>query len=404
MIFSPRSPFPAALPEFKDNVRALRSSPRPSSLLRRRTGAALATIRIFTEDDVPGAAALFARVYPEHRWSSRAACESYFREMLFDNPWRDPEVPSWVAEEEHGHISGFYAVMPRRMSLRERPVRVAVDCQFMVDPDKRHSLIALQMAKAVVSGPQDLTLADAASDWARRMWIALGGTAPLPYSLHWTRPLRPTRYALSLLERHAALPRPLAFAARPVSALADALAARLRPNRFHEDKDDFNEEALDAATMLADLPAVLDGSALRPMYDARSLAWLLDQTARKTFYGTLRARVVRDGKRQIAGWYLYYVRAGALSEVIQIAARRDAYDRVLRRLLVDAWRHGATALRGRVDPRFAKELSNQHCWCRWDGAWTLAYSRDPAIMAAIHQGDAFLSRLEGEWWLRFMGA
>jgi len=24
-------------------------------------------------------------------------------------------------------------------------------------------------------------------------------------------------------------------------------------------------------------------------------------------------------------------------------------------------------------------------------------------MAAIQQGDAFLSRLEGEWWLRFIG-
>ena len=86
------------------------------------------------------------------------------------------------------------------------------------------------------------------------------------------------------------------------------------------------------------------------------------------------------------------------------AAPGYAYERVLRRLLVDAWRHGATAVRGRVDPSFARELSNQHCWCRWDGAWTLAYSRDPAIMAALHKGDAFLSRLDGEWWLGFMGA
>ncbi len=384
-----------------DVDRSLRRS--DNAIRRRPRGTSMATIRVLAEEDVPAAAALLARVYPEHRWSSQAACESYIREMLFDNPWRDPEVPSWVAEED-GRISGFYAVMPRRMRLRGRAVRVAVGCQFMVDPLKRNSLTALQMAKAFVSGPQDLTLADAASDWARRMWIALGGTAPLHYSLHWTRPLRPARYALSLLERRAALPRPLALAARPAGALADALVSRLRPNRFHENNDDFSEEALDAATMLADLPAVLDGSILQPMYDARSLAWLLDQTARKTFYGTLRAQVVRDGKRQIAGWYLYYVRAGALNEVIQIAARRDAYDRVLRRLLADAWRHGATAVRGRVDPRFARELSDQHCWCRWDGAWTLAYSRDPAIMAAIHQGDAFLSRLEGEWWLRFMGA
>src|SRR3990172_5472590 len=58
----------------------------------------MATIRIFTENDVPAVAALFARVYPAHRWSSQLACESYFREILFDNPWRDPELPSWVAD------------------------------------------------------------------------------------------------------------------------------------------------------------------------------------------------------------------------------------------------------------------------------------------------------------------
>ena len=110
--------------------------------------------------------------------------------MLFNNPRRDPELPSWVAEED-GRISGFYAVMPRRMSLRGRPVRVAVGCQFMVDPHKRDSITALQLAKAFVSGPQDLTLADGANDLSRRMWMGIGGTVPLLYSLHWTRPLRP---------------------------------------------------------------------------------------------------------------------------------------------------------------------------------------------------------------------
>jgi hypothetical protein len=359
----------------------------------------MATIRILAEDDVPAVAALFARVYPQHRWSSQAACESYFLEMLFDNPWRDPQVPSWVAEDD-GRISGFYAVMARPMLLRGRPIRVAVGCQFMVDPDKRDSLTALQLAKACLSGPQDLTLADGANDLSRRLWIGMGGTVPLLCNLHWTRPLRPARYLLSLLEERAALLRPLTLAARPLGALVDVVAARLRPNRFHKEKSELADDALDPATMLAHLPEVFGGSALQPVYDARALAWLLEQTARKTRHGRLRARAVRDGE-QLLGWYLYYVQAGGVSEVVQIAARDGSFDRVLLRLLADAWRQGAAAVRGRLEPRYAQEFSHRHCWFRREGSWTLVHSRHADILSAIQQGNAFLSRLEGEWWQRW---
>jgi hypothetical protein len=362
----------------------------------------MATLRIFAEDDVPAVVALFERVYPEHRWTSQAACESYFREMLFDNPWRDPQLPSWVAEED-GRIAGFQAVLPRRMLLRGRPIRVAVGCQFMVDPDQRHSLTALQLMKAWISGPQDLALADGANDLSRRMWTTLGGAAPLLYNLHWTRPLRPARYLLSLLEERSAFSSSLLRAARPLGALADALAARLHPNRFHREEVELTEDVLDAAMMLAHLPEVLNGNSLHPVYDARSLAWLLEQTARKTRHGTLRARAVFNGKQRLIGWYLYYVKSGGVSEVVQIAARDDSFGSVLQRLLADAWRHGATAVRGRLDPHFAQELSDRHCWLRTEGTWTLVHSRHADVMAAIQRGEAFLSRLEGEWWLRFVG-
>ncbi len=360
----------------------------------------MATLRIFTERDVRAVTALFGRAYPEHRWASQAACESYFQEMLFDNPWRDREFPSWVAEED-GRICGFYGVMPRPMLLRGRPIRVAVTCQFMVDPDPRYSLTALQLAKACLSGPQDLTLADGAHDLSQRIWTGIGGTAPLLYCLHWTRLLRPARYLLSLVEERAAVPVPLTLAARPLGALVDELAARLPPNRFYREEGELAEDALDPAAMLAHLPEVFDGNALQPVYDAHSLAWLLEQTARKTRHGSLRARAVIDGERRLIGWYLYYIRAGGVSEVVQLAARNGSFGRVLQRLLADAWRHGAAAVRGRLDPRYAQELSHRHCWLRREGSWTLVHSRHADVMAAIHQGSAFLSRLEGEWWLRW---
>lgn len=360
------------------------------------------TIRVFSEDDVPAAAGLFARAYPEYRWSSQAACESYFREILFENPWRGLELPSWIAEED-GRITGYYTVVPRPMLFRGRPIRVAVASQFVVDPDRRDSLTTLQLAKACLSGPQDLTLTDGATDLGRRMWVGIGGTAALLYSLHWTRPLRPARYALSLLHDRGALPRPLTLAARPLGALVDALVSRLPPNRFYREESKFSEEALDPIAMLAHLPEIVDGKALQPVYDARSLAWMLEQAARKTWHGTLRARAVLDGQRQPIGWFLHYVRPGAASEVVQLAARNGAFDGVLQRLLADAWRHGAVAVRGRLEPRYAQELSARHCWLRREGPWLLVHSRHAEVLAAIQAGSAFLSRLEGEWWQRFMG-
>jgi len=175
------------------------------------------------------------------------------------------------------------------------------------------------------------------------------------------------------------------------------------PGRSNHEDVELTEDALDAPAMLAHLPEIANGDALQPEYDAPSLAWLLEQTARKTRHGNLRARAVLEGGRRLIGWYLYYVRAGEVSEVVQVAARDGSFARVLERLLVDAWRHGAIAVRGRLDPRHVQELSDRHCWFRREGTWTLVHSRHADLAAAIHKGNAFLSRLEGEWWLRFQG-
>jgi hypothetical protein len=358
-------------------------------------------LRIFIEDDIPAVAALFERIYPEHRWTSRPAFESYVRETLFNNPWRELELPSWVVEE-NGRIAGFLGVVPRRMCLRGRPLRVAVSCQFMVDPDKRHGLTALQLAKAYLSGPQDLTIADGANDLSRRMWTALGGTAPLLYNLHWTRLLRPARHLLSVLEGRTKFSSAWTLPLRPLGAAADALFPRLRPNGFNREAE-LAEDPLQPTAMLTHLRDIMGGSSLQPAYDLRALTWLLEQVARKTRHGTLRARAVLDDKQHLIGWYLYYVQPGAVSEVVQLAARDGSFHCVLQRLLADAWRHGATAVRGRLDPRRAPELSDRHCWLRREGTWTLVHSRYADVAAAIEQGDAFLSRLEGEWWLRFLG-
>src|SRR5258706_7528243 len=178
----------------------------------------MATVRNFVEDDIPAVAALFERAYPDQHWASAAAREAYFREILFDNPWHDLDLPSWVAEE-NGRMAGFAGVMPRRMVFRGRPIRVAVGCQFIVEPNRRHGLTALQLARAALSGSQDLFIADGANDLSRQMWAGLGGTAPPLYNPHWTRPLPPAPSALSLLQERRAPPSLVTLSARPPAPL-----------------------------------------------------------------------------------------------------------------------------------------------------------------------------------------
>jgi hypothetical protein len=361
----------------------------------------VARIRKLTAEDLPAVVGLFERVYPEQRWPSRQACERYFHEIFFANPWRDLELPSWVAEER-GATVGFAGVLPRRMLFGARPLKVGVGSQLMVDPEWRHSLVALQLLKRVLSGPQDLFVTDGANEQAKRLWLAVGGAIPVLHNLDWTRLLRPTRYALALLEK----PRsrgPLHFAARGPCALADAVAARVRPNHFHQEDYTLCDEALDPGAMLRHLPEVVNGGyPLRSQYDRDSLAWVFGQAARKTRHGRLRARAVLE-RGQLLGWFIYYARPGEINEVLQVAACDGGFDRVLRRLFRDAWRQGATAVRGRLDPFHLQQLSDRHCWMRREGAWTLVHSRHADIVTAMERGLAAFSRLDGEWWQRFIG-
>lgn len=358
-------------------------------------------IRAFSEADLPAVAALFMRVFPEHGWSSAAECTGYFREIFFDNPWQESSAtPSWVAEAE-GWVVGFAGTVGRPMLFRGAPIRVAVGCCFIVDPELQRSFVAVQLAKAMISGPHDLFLTDGATEKARLMWQAIGAKAPLAANLHWLRLLRPARFVLARAIERSRMARPFAVAAWPAAAFTDAVSASLPRNRFLKSRPQCTETAVDVASLAADLAQVLTDKALRPLYDEDSLAWLLKQTQVRRGYGVLRAHRVLDSGRAL-GWYIYYLKRGGVCEVVQLAARNGTYEKVLQHLLMDAWREGAAAVRGRVDPGYAQALSQQRCWLRWEGPATLVHSNNADITAAILHGDAFLSRLDGEWWMRFV--
>jgi hypothetical protein len=45
------------------------------------------------------------------------------------------------------------------------------------------------------------------------------------------------------------------------------------------------------------------------------------------------------------------------------------------------------------------DLSDKNCFFTCRGGWMAAHSRKPELLELLNRGDAFLSRLDGEWCL-----
>jgi hypothetical protein len=349
-------------------------------------------VRRFTPEDAAGVAALHERVYPGS-WASPADLAAYIHELLFRNPWVDPELPSWVAEDSDG-IFGFLAVLPRRMLHHERKLRVAVGCQFMVDPQKRRGLAALELLKRFFAGPQDLSIADGANETSAAMWEAAGGAASPLHNLHWVRLLRPAQGLLQLAPERL---KRVSAVATPFAALADACVPSARAPRTA-----WREEEVNAAGLAQALHEHRSAFALRPDYDLGSLEWLLGEARAKQRHGLLQGCLLREADGRIAGWFLYYL-SSRMSQVLQVGARRERLSAVLERLYEHARVRGAVALQGRLEPHMAAALRGQPCLFQNRGAATLLHAREASLLLPFYRGDAFFTRLEGEWWTRFSG-
>lgn len=361
-------------------------------------------VRPFVEEDIPRVADLHRRVFRTAEPTATGWMESYRRylsEVFLNNPLGDGALTSLVCEEGPGKVVGFLGVMPRRIVFNGQPALMAVCSQFVVDPTRRGQ-VGLRILKRCFEGPQDLSMTDETGDdtRTRKIWEWCGGTTALPYSIHWIRPLRPARFALAFLGRRKSLA-PFAGASAPAARIVDAIATRLAQSPFHLSPPRGSREDLDEAMLLAWLPEFAADRSLRPDYDDRSVKWVLERAGQREGPGHFRKVLVRDEEGEITGWYLYYANRGGISEVLQIAARAHAVHQVLDHLLDDAFRQGALALSGRLEPAFAQELSEKCCLLYRRGYWMLIHSKKPELLQAIQRGDAFLTRLEGEWCLRF---
>ena len=358
-------------------------------------------VREFDQQDIPAVADLWLRVFRGYDGDASPALLEYFADIFFQSPWRNEKLPSFVYEDDNRRIVAFLGVIPRRMTFRKQPITVAVATQLAEEESGRTEYAAVKLFKRFFAGPQDLSFSDGANDASERLWQASGGNMALLYSMDWTRVLRPAQYARVLLEPRKQLV-PFARILPPLCLAFDSLVLRSRLGGYWqpEGTELMTEEEPTDEALLSCIRQFSGDRALQPEYDLEAFRWLLRRASAKQMYGVLRKRVVREAGGEIAGWYLYYVKPGQVAEVLQFGGRPKLVRLVLNQLLSDAWRQGAVAVSGGLEPKFAKELGKERCGFSWTGS-VLAQSRHPEILQAIQLGDAFLSRLEGEWWARF---
>jgi hypothetical protein len=189
----------------------------------------------------------------------------------------------------------------------------------------------------------------------------------------------------------------------PLGLLIDRLVGKVWLNK------DFSAallESLDGPMNPDEIPELLSrwnqDKALRPDYDRRGFEWILEMARQKEQFGEFVKHTVLNGSTVI-GWYMFYARPLGVAEVLQVVAKPGSFEQVFRHLCSRALQHGSVALEGLVDPAVLRDLEKNKCLLFERNLTTIAHSENPEILNSMFRGEAFLTRLDAEWWTRLQG-
>ena len=350
-------------------------------------------------EHLPGVADLFIAAFEKGAAHSAESIVTYFTDLYLGNPWAADDVPSVVAVDRD-RVVGFIGVVPMPVRIDGRVLRVAVGGNFMVDRDHGDPMLAGRLLRRYLSGPQDLSFTDTASDEAIKLWNGLGGVTCRFSSLRWLVPLRAGALAQAGARRVAG-PRTSSLARPFVNPVDRASRRRLVPA-----PTSLRVEAADVDRVHAVMTAV-GGVGYAHPDTVHDLAWLVGMCRRKQQFGPLRSIAFVDANGKDAGVALYYPNRGELGQVVLLLATKGRHGEVLDTLLRDAAEHGSAAMFGQADPMFMLALGervstyvqrNEFVTVRAGGGADVS-----AVVPRLAAGDIALSRLIGEWWTRMQG-
>jgi ribosomal protein S18 acetylase RimI-like enzyme len=350
-------------------------------------------IRPLEPDDIGQIVALRRRVFTHSAQSSDSSLESYYRTLLFENPWREDRFPSLVYEEPIGEIRGFVGAIPRPMLLGTERLTAVTSTELMVAPESR-GLVGTALFRRLFAGEQDITFSDRSNHQARALYEGLGGATSVWYSLYWTVPLDGSRPNFESASTWGTTRGLAARGLRRAAKSLDRLSARFA--RSAVDQLTTRDEPLLPETVVANIRRVSGKNALIPDYDARTFSWLLQRVG-EGLGRVVTAQVTHDG--ELVGWFIYVVRPQGDADVVQLAALGNRQGMVFDHLVQHASREGARVLRGRMDRQFASLFGDRGVPLTVGHPWTAVRSGRQDVMSQFLSGNAFFSRLDAEWWI-----
>src|SRR5580700_2343801 len=275
-------------------------------------------VRPLSEGDIPEVAALYWNYMRRREGAAPPVLLAFLRELFFTNPFCDSANPSLVYET-NGKVVGFLGVSVRKMSVCGEPIRVMFGGNLVVHPKFRSGLAVARLVNHFLASEYDLSVTDSANEITRRILQRMGYPLVPALNIHWGRPLRPLQYGVHAMFRSkGTVDSSVRFAAKPICSVADGLSARLAISPFRQAESRLHGTPLDVETLLECLVEFRKGYSLWTEYDVDTLQWLLNFMERRPSRGTLRKIVLRNDAQKIVGWYIYYVKPGAVGEVVQI--------------------------------------------------------------------------------------
>jgi hypothetical protein len=156
-------------------------------------GASMNAIRPLERQDIPQIASLIEFRLGSGSLIHSPGLERFLERTLLDYPWADPEIPSLVYDGTD-RIRGFIASQVRRMRYDGEAIRLACVSHLVADPTMHKPVGAL--LRRMLSGSQDLTLTDTATERVSQMWERLGAERAYVGSVRWLRVFGPLSYVV----------------------------------------------------------------------------------------------------------------------------------------------------------------------------------------------------------------